>query len=68
MGVADKISKVETYCLQLPYQKQINFRSLSEATGPYLVIRIRTRDGVEGVAECVSRPRQAGENPQLIAR
>jgi L-alanine-DL-glutamate epimerase-like enolase superfamily enzyme len=65
--VADQIDRIETYCVELPYKKQINFRAVSESTGRYLVLRIRSKDGAEGVSECVARPNQGGESPALIA-
>ena len=67
--MADTIEHIETHCLQLPYKKIINFRSVQgEASGPYLLIRIRTSGGAEGFAECVARPRQTGGiDPKTLA-
>ena len=57
--MADRIKSIETYCLELPYRNRVNFRSVQESSGPYLLLRIKTSDGAEGLAECVSRPRQS---------
>lgn len=65
--MADVIERVETYCLDLPYRKAVQFASVKEAVGQYLLLRIVTRDGAEGLAECVCRPSQSGETPALLA-
>lgn len=66
--MADKIVSLQTYCLGLPYVRRVNFHSVAESTGPYIVVRIRTRDGAEGFAETVARPRHSGgEDPRLMA-
>jgi L-alanine-DL-glutamate epimerase-like enolase superfamily enzyme len=66
--MVDRIKSIETYCLELPYRHRVNFRSVQESSGPYLLIRIKTKDGAEGLAECVSRPRQAGGlDPKTMA-
>lgn len=61
------IERIETYCLELPYRKAVNFKSVSEAAGPFFLIKIITRDGVEGIADCVARPAQYGEDPRRLA-
>jgi hypothetical protein len=59
--MADVIERVEAYCLDLPYKKAVQFASLKESVGHYLLFRLVTRDGAEGLAECVCRPAQSGE-------
>ncbi len=65
--MADVIERIETWCLDLPYRKAVQFASVKEAVGQYLLLRILTRDGAEGLAECICRPSQSGETPALLA-
>jgi L-alanine-DL-glutamate epimerase-like enolase superfamily enzyme len=65
--VTDVIERIETYCLDLPYRKAVQFASVKEAVGRYLLLRVVTRDGAEGLAECVCRPAQSGETPAMLA-
>lgn len=61
------IERVETCCLKLHYPKAVQFASVKESAGHYLLLRIVTRDGAEGLAECVCRPAQSGETPAMLA-
>ncbi|HEX9809077.1 MAG TPA: enolase C-terminal domain-like protein [Alphaproteobacteria bacterium] len=63
----DRIARVETYCLELPYRKAVQFHSVTEAKGQYLLVRLVTGDGAEGIAESVARPAQTGEDPRRLA-
>ena len=64
----DKIKRIETYCVKLPYRGTIQFASAEDTGGPYVVLRITTEDGVEGIAECIARPQQfQGEDTRMIA-
>lgn len=65
--MADVIERVEAHCLNLPYRKTVQFASLKESVGQYLLLRIVTRDGAEGLAECVCRPGQSGETAGMLA-
>ncbi|MDE0214739.1 MAG: hypothetical protein OXN22_11720 [Deltaproteobacteria bacterium] len=63
----DTIERVETYCLELPYKNAVQFRSVREASGAYILLRLVTRSGAEGIAESVARPAHSGEDPKLLA-
>lgn len=66
--MTDKIDRIETYCVKLPYRGAIQFASAQDDGGPYVVLRLRTKDGVEGIAECIARPQQfQGEDTRMIA-
>lgn len=65
--MADVIQRVETYCLKLPYRFTVHFKSVTESAGPYILLRLITRDGAEGIAEAVARPAQYSEDPQGLA-
>ncbi len=65
--MADVIERVEAYCLDLPYKKAVQFASLKESVGHYLLLRLVTRDGAEGLAECVCRLAQSGETAGQLA-
>jgi L-alanine-DL-glutamate epimerase-like enolase superfamily enzyme len=61
------ITSFETYCLKLPYKQAISFKSVKEAFGQYVILRLVTQDGTEGIAESVARPEQSGEDARSIA-
>lgn len=63
----DVIERVEAHCLDLPYRKAVQFASLEESVGRYLLVRLLTKDGAEGLAECVCRPAQSGETAAMLA-
>ncbi len=63
----DAISAIETYCLEIPYAQVVHFHSVTEDRGRYLIIRLVTENGVEGIAESVCRPAQTGDTPQELA-
>ena len=65
--IVDKIAKVETFCIELPYRAQVNFRSVSESKGQYVILRLTTDDGAEGISESVARLRQNGEDARALA-
>ena len=65
--MSDVIARVETYCLNLPYRFTVHFKSVTESSGPYLLLRLITRDGAEGIAEAVARPAQYSEDPRGLA-
>ena len=65
--MADIIASVEAYSMLLPYGGEVQFHSVHESAGPYVLLRLITRDGAEGIAESVVRPQQfSGEDPQII--
>ena len=63
----DAISEVETYCLELPYTQVVHFHSVTEDRGRYLIVRLVTQNGIEGIAESVCRPAQTGDTPEELA-
>ena len=65
--MADVIEKVETYCLELPYSQVVHFHSVTEDRGSYLIVRLVSSNGAEGIAESVCRPAQTGDTPEQLA-
>ncbi|MCH7710016.1 MAG: hypothetical protein IH903_00095 [Proteobacteria bacterium] len=66
-SIVDKIAKVEAFCVELPYRGQVNFRAVSESKGQYVLLRLTTHDGAEGISESVARLRQNGEDARALA-
>ncbi|MFB3054852.1 MAG: hypothetical protein ACE1ZY_05970, partial [Alphaproteobacteria bacterium] len=65
--MADVIETLETYCLELPYSQVVHFHSVTEDSGSYLIVRLVTSNGAEGIAESVCRPAQTGDTPEQLA-
>jgi L-alanine-DL-glutamate epimerase-like enolase superfamily enzyme len=65
--MADVIEKVETYCLELPYAQVVHFHSVTEDRGRYIIVRLVSSSGAEGIAESVCRPAQTGDTTEEIA-
>lgn len=65
--MADVIEKLETYCLELPYAQVVHFHSVTEDRGRYLIVRLVSESGAEGIAESVCRPAQTGDTPEELA-
>ncbi|MDX1486077.1 MAG: enolase C-terminal domain-like protein [Alphaproteobacteria bacterium] len=65
--MADVIEKLETYCLELPYAQVVHFHSVTEDRGRYLIVRLVSSSGAEGIAESVCRPEQTGDTPDELA-
>ncbi|MCZ6886289.1 MAG: hypothetical protein O7E53_08010, partial [Alphaproteobacteria bacterium] len=63
----DVIVAMETYCLEIPYAQVVHFHSVTEDKGRYLIIRLVTENGVEGIAESICRYAQSGDTPQQLA-
>jgi L-alanine-DL-glutamate epimerase-like enolase superfamily enzyme len=62
-----KIASVEAFRLKLPYKKPITFASLTESSSEYVLLKIVSSDGAEGIAESVCRPGHSGENAVTVA-
>ena len=67
LDIVDKIANVETFCVELPYRGQVNFRAVSESKGQYVILRLTTNDGAKGISESVARLRQNGEDARALA-
>lgn len=65
--MADVIEKVETHCLELPYAQVVHFHSVTEDRGRYLIVRLVSSSGAEGIAESVCRPAQTNDTPEELA-
>jgi L-alanine-DL-glutamate epimerase-like enolase superfamily enzyme len=65
--MADLIKKLETYCLELPYAQVVHFHSVTEDRGRYLIVRLVSENGAEGIAESVCRPAQTGDTTEELA-
>ena len=62
-----RIKDVIVHKLRLPYRSVVNFRSVTQDRGEYVLIRIVADDGQEGIAEAVCRPEQHGEDAAAVA-
>jgi L-Ala-D/L-Glu epimerase len=62
-----KIVGVETYRLKLPYKNAVAFKSVKEAVGEYVILRLVLDDGTEGISEAVCRTSQSGEDAVSLA-
>jgi L-alanine-DL-glutamate epimerase-like enolase superfamily enzyme len=62
-----KIASVEAFRLKLPYKKAVSFKSVTEAAGQYVILRLALQDGTEGIAEAVCRPAMYGEDAITVA-
>ena len=62
-----KIAAVEAFRLRLPYKSAIAFRSVKQSAAEYVILRIATDSGAEGIAELVCRPEHSGEDATLVA-
>ena len=66
--MADTIANVEAFCLQIPYKKIVRYASTSDTHGQFALIRLTTKDGAVGIAECTTRPQQSrGEDIRTLA-
>ncbi|MBM2810985.1 MAG: hypothetical protein HW416_1744 [Chloroflexi bacterium] len=65
--MSDNIVDVETFGVCLPYRKMVAFGSVTQDAASYVLLRLRTESGAEGIAEAVARPEQsAGEDAGLV--
>src|SRR5262249_4770188 len=62
-----RIATVEAFCLRLPYKTAVAFRSVTEATGEYVILRLALADGTEGISEAVCRAAQSGDDATVVA-
>jgi L-alanine-DL-glutamate epimerase-like enolase superfamily enzyme len=62
-----KIAVVEALRLKLPYKKAVSFRSVTEAGGQYVILRLALAEGSEGLAEAVCRAAMSGEDAASVA-
>lgn len=66
--MSDVIARVEAFCVHLPYRGEVRYASTSDTNGVFALLRLTTRDGAVGIAECASRPEQSnGEDIRTIA-
>jgi L-Ala-D/L-Glu epimerase len=62
-----KIAAMETFRLRLPYKSEIAFRSVRQSAAEYVILRIVSDSGAEGIAEAVCRPEHSGEDATSVA-
>jgi L-alanine-DL-glutamate epimerase-like enolase superfamily enzyme len=62
-----KIAAVETFRLRLPYKSAISFKSLRQSSAEYVILRIVSDSGTEGIAESVCRPEHSGEDATVVS-
>jgi L-alanine-DL-glutamate epimerase-like enolase superfamily enzyme len=65
--MTDTVQGVELFALNFPYRSKIQFRSSQGAGGIYVLLRLTTRDGAQGVAEVTGIPNVRASDPQVLA-
>lgn len=66
--MADKIDRVEAFCLRIPYTAEVHYASTSDKDGAFVLLRLTTKDGAVGIAECAARAEQSGgDDIQTVA-
>ncbi|MFC9935923.1 mandelate racemase/muconate lactonizing enzyme family protein [Glutamicibacter sp. NPDC127525] len=66
MGFDQEIVAVEAIPYEIPYSKPLAFASGSISVADNVIVRIRTRDGIVGIAEAPPRPYTYGETQESI--
>lgn len=61
------IAEVEVLRLRLPYRAAISFKTVRQSVGEYVILRLVSADGQEGIAEAICRPEQSGEDATLLS-
>lgn len=61
-----KITAIETIPFAIPYTKPLRFASGEVHTAEHVLVRVRTAEGVTGVAEAPARPFTYGETQESI--
>lgn len=61
------IAAVEILRLRLPYRAAISFKTVRQSVGEYVILRLVSADGREGLAEAICRPEQSGEDAMLLS-
>jgi L-alanine-DL-glutamate epimerase-like enolase superfamily enzyme len=66
--MSDVIERVEAFCLHIPYTVEVRYASTSDTMGVFVLLRLTTKDGAVGIAECCARAEQSsGEDIQTVA-
>ena len=66
--MSDIIDRVEVFCLNIPYTSEVRYASTSDTMGAFVILRLTTKDGAVGIAECCSRAEQSnGDNIHTVA-
>src|SRR5712691_6438935 len=63
-----RISHFELRVLELPYKEPVRWRSVAEASGRYVLLRICTDEGAFGIAEVTDKPAWTGSTPERTAQ
>jgi L-alanine-DL-glutamate epimerase-like enolase superfamily enzyme len=66
--MTDTISRVEVFCVHLPYRAEIRYANNRDTNGVFALLRLTTKDGAVGIAECMTRiDQQMGEDIKTVA-
>lgn len=65
--MTDVIKRVELFTVRMPYRSHMQFRSAQRAHGTFVVLRLTTRDGAEGIAQTTALPTTADSDPRVVA-
>jgi L-Ala-D/L-Glu epimerase len=66
--VTDTIDRVEVFCVHLPYKAMVHYATNSDDKGVFAILRLTTKDGAVGIAECMTRIDQPmGEDIKTVA-
>lgn len=66
--MADVVARVETFAVSLPFRDGVRFKSWQGAAAAYVILRVTTRDGAEGIAEATAIPRMFPDGDPEILR
>ncbi len=58
--MTDTIARVEAFCLHIPYTVEVRYASTRDTMGVFVLLRVTTKDGAVGIAECCARAEQSG--------
>lgn len=66
--MSDVIDRVEVFCLHIPYTSEVRYASTRDTVGVFVILRLTTKDGAIGIAECCSRAEQSnGDDIHTVA-
>jgi L-Ala-D/L-Glu epimerase len=63
----DELAGVDLFVLKLPYRATVQFRSSRGAGGVFVLLRLTTISGVQGIAEVTGIPNVAASDPTTLA-
>lgn len=65
--MVERIAHVELYPVRLPYRRTMTWASSSESFADFMVLKLTTNGGAQGVAEGVVKTAWTGVTPRMLA-